>query len=147
MQGGHAGHHIRFYISYNKRRCLAIEGLVNLTGDSGANSGPPGQCAKMSSAALWPPNVQGDIGTALADDLADTSVLHREERWEYNSHCLLGKEFRRHDNSDSEDRNLRDRDSLVNMRGTGSVLEKDTEGDCELSEDCKEKQWYFIREK
>jgi len=59
----------------------------------------------------------------------------------------LGKEFRRHDNSDSEDRNLRDRDSLVNIRGTGSVLEKDTEGDCELSEDCKEKQWYFIREK
>jgi len=31
----HTGCHITLYISFNKRRCLASEGLVNLTGDTG----------------------------------------------------------------------------------------------------------------
>jgi len=35
LQGSHAGRHITLYTSFNKRRRLAIEGLVNLTWDMG----------------------------------------------------------------------------------------------------------------
>src|SRR6218665_3214966 len=70
------GRHIVLYISFNKHRCLASEGLVNLSGSYGAQtSGPSAPHAKRLSITLRNPLLPNTVGNPLSSNTICNPLL------------------------------------------------------------------------